>query len=211
MFLGEELPLLAPLPATPFELAEWKQATVQFNYHIAVDKMYYSVPYQYIKNKVDVRATESTIEIFLNHQRIASHRRLFGRSGQYSTKEEHMPQDHKQFLEWNGDRFRRWANTIGPNTYEVVDSILTSGRVEQQSYRSCMGLLKLADKHSAIKLEEACKRCLSYTVHPSYKSVNNILVQIRDENLEVQSNEPVKAQPRGITRGSKYYGGNHND
>ena len=211
LFLGEELPLLAPLPATPFELAEWKQATVQFNYHIAVDKMYYSVPYQYIKNKVDVRATESTIEIFLNHQRIASHRRLFGRSGQYSTKEEHMPQDHKQFLEWNGDRFRRWANTIGPNTYEVVDSILISGRVEQQSYRSCMGLLKLADKHSAIKLEEACKRCLSYTVHPSYKSVNNILVQMRDENLEVQSNEPVKAQPRGITRGSKYYGGNHND
>ena len=33
---GEELPLLAPLPATPFELAEWKQATVQFNYRIAV-------------------------------------------------------------------------------------------------------------------------------------------------------------------------------
>ena len=70
LFLGEEMPLLAPLPATPFELAEWKQSTVQFNYHIAVDKMYYSVPYQYIKNKVDVRITDTTVEIFYNHNRI---------------------------------------------------------------------------------------------------------------------------------------------
>ena len=62
LFLGEEMPLLAPLPATPFELAEWKQATVQFNYHIAVDRMFYSVPYQYIKNKVDVRITDTTVE-----------------------------------------------------------------------------------------------------------------------------------------------------
>ena len=66
------MPLLAPLPATPFELAEWKQATVQFNYHIAVDRMFYSVPYQYIKNKVDVRITDTTVEIFYNHNRIAS-------------------------------------------------------------------------------------------------------------------------------------------
>lgn len=69
LFLGEEMPLMAPLPATPFELAEWKQATVQFNYHIAVEKMFYSVPYQYIKNKVDVRITDTTIEIFYNHNK----------------------------------------------------------------------------------------------------------------------------------------------
>ena len=108
LFLGEEMPLLAPLPATPFELAEWKQATVQFNYHIAVDRMFYSVPYQYIKNKVDVRITDTTVEIFYNHNRIASHRRLYGRSGQYSTVTEHMPQEHQKYLEWNGDRFRKW-------------------------------------------------------------------------------------------------------
>ena len=123
LFLGEEKPLLAPLPATPFELAEWKQATVQFNYHIAVDKMYYSVPYQYIKDKVDVRITETTIEIFYHHNRIASHRRLHGRSGQYSTVMEHMPPDHQKYLEWNGDRFRRWADSIEINTRKVVDAI----------------------------------------------------------------------------------------
>ena len=87
LFLGEEKPLLAPLPATRFELSDWKTATVQFNYHISVDGMLYSVPYEYIKKKVDVKVTDTTIEIFYNHNRIASHRRLKGRSGQYSTSQ----------------------------------------------------------------------------------------------------------------------------
>ena len=78
LFLGEEKPLLMPLPATRFESAVWKQATVQFNYHVAADKMYYSVPYQYIRDKVDVRLTGQTVEIFYNNERIASHKRLYG-------------------------------------------------------------------------------------------------------------------------------------
>ena len=206
LFLGEEMPLLAPLPATPFELAEWKQATVQFNYHIAVDRMFYSVPYQYIKNKVDVRITDTTVEIFYNHNRIASHRRLYGRSGQYSTVTEHMPQEHQKYLEWNGDRFRKWADSIGINTSKVVDAILTSGRIEQQSYRSCMGLLKLAEKHSPEKLEQACATALSYSGKPSYKSIKNLLAAVKN----VPGTEPEASQaekPHGITRGARYYGG----
>ena len=203
LFLGEEMPLLAPLPATPFELAEWKQATVQFNYHIAIDRMYYSVPYKYIKNKVDVRIAETTIEIYYNHSRIASHRRLHGRPGQYSTVTEHMPPDHQEYLEWNGDRFRRWAKQLGPDTYEVIDAILTSGRVEQQTYSACMGLLKLASEYSGEKLEAACRKALSYTSQPSYKGVKNILLNMKEE-------PPKEAEPSnqyGITRGARYYGG----
>ena len=118
--------MLAPLPATRFELSDWKAATVQFNYHISVDGMLYSVPYEYIKKKVDIRVTDTTIEIFYNHNRIASHRRLKGRPGQYSTITEHMPADHQKYLEWNGDRFRKWAERIGINTYTAVNAILTS-------------------------------------------------------------------------------------
>ena len=153
-----------------------RAATVQFNYHISVDGMLYSVPYEYIKKKVDVKVTDTTIEIFYNHNRIASHRRLKGRPGQYSTVTEHMPEDHQKYLEWNGDRFRKWAERIGINTYTVVNAILTSKRVEQQTYRSCMGLLKLAEKYSDALLEAACKKALSYTSSPSYKSIKNILV-----------------------------------
>lgn len=206
LFLGEEKALLSPLPATSYEVAEWKIATVQFNYHIAVDKMYYSVPYQYIKNKVDVRVTDTTIEIFYNHNRIASHRRLTGRPGQYATVTAHMPEDHQKYLEWNSERFRRWAKQIGTNTFEVTNAILTSGRVEQQSYRACMGLLKLADKYSAPKLEAACKKALTYTNAPSYKSIKNILVTMGDA-LEIETEPNELTKPAGITRGAKYYGG----
>ena len=209
LFLGEEMPLLAALPATPFEVCEWKQATVQFNYHIAVDKMYYSVPFKYIKDRVDVRITDTTIEIFFNHNRIASHKRLYGRPGQYSTVQEHMPEDHQKYLEWDGNRFRKWADSIGANTRKVVDAILTSGRIEQQSYRSCMGLLRLADRHSPKLLEEACKRALSYSSSPSYKSINNLLVAMKSnpENYNSDYTATDKPTPRGITRGARYYGG----
>ena len=208
LFLGEEKPLLAPLPATRFELAEHRTATVQFNYHVAVDKMYYSVPYQYIKDTVDVRITDTTIEVFKDHRRIASHRRLYGRPGQYSTVTEHMPPDHRKYLEWNGDHFRKWAETIGTNTYKVVNGLLTSGRVEQQSYRSCMGLMKLAEKKSPQELEAACTKALNYSNSPSYKSIKNILAA--DKALSEQTAEEPRddSDQYGITRGARHYGGN---
>lgn len=207
IFRDEELPLLAKLPATPYELAEWKQATVQFNYHISVDGMLYSVPYEFIKRKVDVRITDTVIEIFYNHNRIASHRRLYGRKGQYSTITEHMPADHQAYLEWNGDRFRKWAERIGTNTCKVVNAVLASQRVEQQSYRSCMGLLKLADKYSGQQLEAACKKALSYTARPSYKSIKNILAAGQDKpGTESQAHNTASIQNRhAITRGADYY------
>lgn len=178
--------------------------------------MYYSVPYQYIKNKVDVRITETTIEIFINHNRIASHKRIYGRPGQYSTQIEHMPEDHQKYLEWNGDRFRKWANQIGSHTYEVVNSLLTSGRVEQQSYRSCMGLLKLAERYTPQKLETACQKALSYSSSPSYKSIKNLIVTLKDNEIQATDNEDKKPNSYGITRGARYYadktsGGKHND
>ncbi len=206
LFLNEELPLLVPLPATPYELAEWKQATVQFNYHISVEGMLYSIPYEYIKRKVDVRITDKTIEAFYNHNRIASHRRLYGRKGQYSTIIEHMPEEHQKYLEWNGDRFRKWAEKIGTNTYQAVDAILTSRRVEQQTYRSCMGLLKMADKYSARRLEAACEKALSYTATPSYKSIKNILVTGKDKPQGESDKQEAAHNDFGITRGAGYYG-----
>ena len=105
----EEKAFLMPLPSTPFELSTWKIATVAPNYHITVDKMNYSVPYEYIKRKVDVRMTRSTVEIFFDGNRICSHRRLYGRSNQYSTNEEHMPMDHQKYIQWNGERFIKWS------------------------------------------------------------------------------------------------------
>jgi transposase len=206
LFHDEELPLLTPLPATRYELAEWKKSTVQFNYHISVDGMLYSIPYEFIGKKVDVRVTGTIIEVFYKQNRIASHKRLYGRKNQYSTVTEHMPKDHQHYLEWNGDRFRNWAERIGANTAKVIDAILRSKQVEQQSYRSCMGLLKMAEKYSPAALENACQKALSYTPSPSYKSVKNILVMEKDSDEMTPDNTASAAvNPNGITRGADYY------
>lgn len=210
LFHHEELPFLSPLPATSYELADWKQATVQFNYHISLEGMLYSVPFEYIKRKVDVRVTDLVLEIFYNHNRIASHKRLYGRKGQYSTILEHMPPDHQKYLEWNGDRFKHWAQRIGPNTYKVIIAILSSSRVEQQTYKSCMGLLKLTERQSESRLEAACERALSYTASPSYKSIKNILATGTTEVLKPEAEKPTKNN-YGVTRGANYYGGKSND
>ena len=208
----EERPFLIPLPDKPFELSTWKIATVQFNYHIAVDKMYYSVPYEYIKYKVDIRFTASMVEVFYRNLRIASHRRLYGHSGQYSTVIEHMPEKHRQYTQWNAERFLRWASNIGPYTHKAVKAIVASRKVEEQSYKTCIALLKLSDTYSAQSLEEACKKALSFTTTPSFRSVRAILKVLKEETVskERRNNHANTLAACAFTRGAAYYGGeNH--
>jgi len=119
---------------------------------------------------------------------------------------EHMPEDHQKYLEWNGDRFRKWAERIGDNTYQVVNAILTSKRVEQQTYKSCMGLLKLADRYSVRRLEAACEKALGYTATPSYKSIKNILTARQDKSVSEEQFTESTQNKYGITRGAGYYG-----
>ena len=206
VFLEQEKTFLQTLPKTSYELATWKIATVQLNYHITVDKMNYSVPYEYIKRKVDVRITRQVIEVFFNNHRICSHPRLHGYPGQYSTMEGHMPPDHQAYVQWNADRFIAWARKIGPDTETTVKTILTSHKVEQQGYKSCLALIKLADKYSVVRLEAACKKALFYTPVPSYKSVKTILSTGQDKIDN--SSDPVTpddAAAYGFTRGAEYY------
>lgn len=208
VFLAEEKPFLSPLPATHFEPSLWKVATVQFNYHIEVEKMHYSVPYEYIKKVVDVRLTRNVVEIFHNQSRIASHRRLTGKPGQYSTQELHMPEDHQKYLEWDARRFLEWGSKIGTSTVQALKAILSSHKIEQQAYRGCMGLLKLADKHSPDRLENACAKALSFTATPSFKNIKNILLAGIDKPAtDKRTSDKDNSPGFGFTRGSSYYGG----
>jgi len=213
---AEERPFLIPLPCKPFELSTWKFATVQLNYHIACDKMNYSVPYEYIKYKVDVRLTKNIVEIFYKEKRIASHKRLYGHSGQYSTNVEHMPEKHRQYTQWNAERFIRWAGDIGPNTEKTVKAIIASRKVEQQSYKTCIALLKLADTYSAARLEGACIKALYYHSCPSFRSIKTILKTGSDKRTNVVkcesfNNAEKDMQQHAFTRGITYYGGKNDD
>ena len=202
----EERPFLLPLPTAPFEMAMWKIATVQYNYHISVDKQNYSVPYEYIKQKVDVRFTGRTVEVFFEGNRIASHPRLHGRPNQYSTLETHMPPDHQKFLQWNGERFLHWAEQIGEQTAAVVRHFLTQYKIEQQGYKSCMALLKLTDKYPPERLEAACRKALSFTTSPSFKSIRSILKSGQDKLPAPEQEQPRRAASKySFTRGAEYY------
>jgi len=120
-----------------------------------------------------------------------------------------MPQEHQQYLQWNAERFVRWAQHVGPSTEVVVGSILHTHKVEQQGYRACMALLKLADKYSLKRLETACAKALSYTPHPSYKNISTILQSGQDRIKEAapEASKPKNTENYGFTRGAAYYGG----
>ena len=202
----EERLFLLPLPVHPYELAEWKVATVQFNYHITVEGGKYSIPYEYIKQKVNVRLTKRLVEVFFSENRIASHPRLYGRPGQYSTYEEHMPTKHREYVAWNGERFLNWAGKIGEHTKTVVQLFLSRNQIEQQGYKTCIALLKLSDTYSASRLEQACTRALSFTERPSLKTIQIILKSGQD-NLPQGKSVPgiTETHKSHFTRGKEYY------
>jgi hypothetical protein len=108
-------------------------------------------------------------------------------------------------MQWNGERFRSWAAKIGENTTAVIDVFLTTNKVEQQGYKACMALLKLADKFTPERLEAACAKALSYTPRPNYKSVSAILNSGQDKFPT--DNAVPKSNPHGFVRGANYYKG----
>lgn len=198
IFLGQEKPMLIPLPAAPYEMVTRKEATVNFNYHVAFGGAWYSVPFQYVKRTVTVVATTRSVSVMCEGKRIAIHERAT-RKGEYKTNREHMPDAHRDFVEWDGDRFRRWAREVGPSCEAVVDGILRSRKVEQQSYRSCRGVLALAKAHGDDLLEESCAKALLRTPRPSYKVVKDILAALERQR------EDADDDGGAYLRGSEYY------
>ena len=198
IFLGQEKPMLIPLPGKPYEMVTRKDATVNFNYHVAFDGAWYSVPFQYVKRAVTVVATAGSVSVMCEGKRIAIHGRAT-RKGEYKTNRDHMPDAHRDFVEWDGARFRRWAAEIGESTAEVVDAILRSRRIEQQSYRSCRGVLALAKAHGGELLEEACEKALLRTPRPSYKVVKDIVA------LLAKAREDSDDDGGAYLRGGEYY------
>lgn len=203
LFLTEDKPKLQPLPKRRFEYSEKRKASVHQNYHIVVDHMYYSVPCRYSGKKVDVRLTDSAVEIFCLNDRIASHKRLYGEPCQYSTLPEHLPPDHRRFALWDSKKLRSWGLEVGPDTAKTVDIILGSGQNEKVCQRSCMGLYKLSLKYSKAVLEAACARALFYTKgKTSYEAVKSVIKTFKDAGKYFEAKPEV---PRGIVRGADYY------
>ena len=208
-FLEEERDFLVPLPASPYETAVWSTATIQPDYLITVGNCKYSVPYEFIGKKVDIRAAENSIEVFYHGDRIASHvRKMYAPEPIYLP--EHMPENHRKFLEYNTESFLDWGKSMGHSTHLVIKHFLLMHKVEQQGYKSCASLMKLADRYGTDRLENACTKALSYTPNPSLKNISTILkngqdkVVLTSESARVSNKESLKY---GITSGASYYKG----
>ena len=202
-FEALDKPALKPLPATPYEYAEWKQAKPGIDYHVEVNKRYYSVPHRFIGHVLDVRTSAGVVEVFHKGQRIAAHPRSHAKL--FSTLPEHMPSSHRQHREWSPGRFLNWAGQIGPATGEVVKRQLKDLPHPEHGYRRCLGLLSHARRYGKERLEAACERALA--IHsPSYRSVSSILKQGLDRQpLSEEEPEQGELPLHANVRGPGYY------
>jgi len=166
-------PNALPLPAHPYEYAEWYKAKVQLNYHIEVDHHYYSVPYQLLHEKLDIRLTATTLEAFRKGERVAAHVRSYHKNG-YTTLPEHMPPEHRFYAEWNPDRFIRWAGKTGEATARLVEKILATRPYPEQGYKACLGIINLTRDYEPVRVEAAARRALKFKTC-TYRSMKAIL------------------------------------
>ncbi|MCK5912999.1 MAG: transposase, partial [Desulfuromusa sp.] len=202
-FASLDRPVLRPLPAEPYEFAQWKKVRVNIDYHVEIEGHYYSVPHQLCGQQLDARISADCIECFQQRKRVSSHIRS-SQKGRHTTVIAHMPKGHQEYAEWTPERLIRWATQTGPKTAAITEAILASRQHAQQAFRSAMGLISLGKVYTPERLEAACHLALEGQA-TSYKSVKSILKtgldqQPRQQNLPITN--PIN---HNNIRGGHYY------
>jgi transposase len=205
-FIKIDKPALRPLPIHNYEIADIVSKKIGDNYHLEYAGFHYSVLYTLHGETVILRATSTMIEIIDKNQiRVASHeRRYIPSQGRYVTRMEHMPPNHQvvhQQRQFDGNRYRSWAKNIGINTYFIIDSLLSGGKVEEQGYKSCMGILQFSKTYGATRLEMACKRARELGSH-TYSTVKTIL---KNGTERVMTSAATATPKHENIRGCGYY------
>ena len=225
-YLEEEKTYMKPLPNQRYELATWNPSlTVGSDYLVSDGKNKYSVPFDLIGEKVDMRLTSNTVEIFFHGSRVASHVRKQAAQREPIVNPDHMTPEHRKYLGYNTEDFMNWAKSIGEKTYTVVNHFLTSGKEPEQGFKACASLTKLGEKYGVKKLESACDEVFSYTSTPSIRLIGTILksgtgaskqsgsgrssgkgqfAKAHDETHD-RANDINDSNAYGITRGAAYY------
>ena len=200
LFKEMEQPLLQPLPKFPYEICTYREAKVYDNSHISLNKRYYSVPYQYIGQSVQLKIYQERLEIYYNQQLICQHSTKYKSTGVYTTDPQHLPRD-TQYHRWNKERYINWAKRIGPNVDIVITRYFDQGP-EQHYYRKVHSILKMADIYSDQRLDKACHYALEQASHPTYAQIKSLLdsrLFQNDDNMTHNENE------QAYLRGADYY------
>lgn len=208
VFLEEEQPLLRPLPAVPYEISDWVyKRKVAKNSYVTWKRNYYSVPLVNVGASVDLRITETMLEVYRNQERLTSHRLLPASAiNQYRTNDSDIPAD-RQWRQWEPKRVRGWASRIGPSAVEVVDRIFASFPLAEQGLNAALAVLRLSRKFSPERLEAACRVALQSQVRsPRYAHLRPILDTGQDRT-SIRTDSLPEPEPGGYVRGSDYYSG----
>jgi transposase len=202
LFEDLERSALKPLPADPYVYAEWKECRAGLDYHVDIEKHYYSVPHTLLREKLWGRITARTVEVFHRGRRVAAHVRSSS-NRKHTTVREHMPSSHQRYADWTPERIQRQANETGPNTSALVEIILRERTHPEQGFRACMGILRLAKAHGGDRLEAACGRAIEIGAR-SYTSVNSILKNNLDRKRPVPATDGPAITHTNI-RGPRYF------
>jgi len=203
LFETIDRPALSALPTNPYEFAQWKKATANIDYHVEVDRHFYSVPYQLRGQKLDVSMTATTIAVFDKNRRVASHLRSHRKYG-HTTVAEHMPKSHQRYLEWTPSRIINWAAKTGPCTQQVVTEIMQRKPHPEQGFRSCLGVMRLGKRYSPERLEKACERAVAIGAF-AFKNIDSILKNGLDNQPLKPSKNHRQAAVHPNIRGPHYY------
>jgi len=201
LFEQFDRPALLPLPEVAYEYAQWKRCRVGLDYHVEIDKHFYSVPHQLLRQEVEARITIGTVEVFHRGKRVASHVRS-QRRYRPSTVAEHMPSAHRRYRDWTHERIRREAAAVGDDAAALVEVILRSRPHPEQGFRSCIGILSLVKRHGAERVDAACARALALGTR-SYSSVATILRNRQDQAASGGTEAPSLLHEN--IRGPGYY------
>ncbi len=202
LFEEIERKALKPLPAEPFAIGRWLTARVNIDYHIDVDRHFYSVPYKLVHRKLDVFVTSTAVSVFADGDRVASHVRSFV-PARFTTLPEHMPPEHLAMAQRTPDRIRQDAAKLGPVIGVFVDRLLTAREHPEQGIRSCLGVFRLAKSYGAARLGLACERALAAGTLSSGYVEKLLKADLRQPFLDQQPDESLGVH--SFVRGSGYY------
>ena len=204
LFAALDRPALKALPDAPYAFAVWKRCRVAPDYHVEVDGHWYSAPFRLIRELVDARVADKTVEIFFKGQRVASHMRAPNRRG-HTTLPEHMPSAHRRHASWTPARLVAYGEKIGPSVAALFEAVMTDRPHPEQGFRTCLGILALARTYDNARVDAACRRGVSIRAR-SVASIRSILKNGLDRAFLDESDERDREPVRhGNIRGGDYY------
>ena len=204
--VGERF-LLKPLPAAPYEICEWKSAKIHWDCFVQVGNNFYSAPYALRGREIAVRLTNDSVEFYLDLERIGLHRRLpANQRGRYSRQDEHLPPAHKAMLEMVPQKCLQEAASIGPETSQLVQQLITGASHPLTYLRRTLGILRLKKHYSTEALEKACRTVNALPeVFPRLKTIQGVLKAQTSQTVHEIEVQAVIRRPNPNLRGQNHW------